>query len=216
MNLIYIIGPARTGTSALTTLLENMGARTLPVTVVGQHNPNYQENAIVNALGEAIHHWASLEPNNMRQHFWEAIGLYIVERIKLYPEPPTNLVVKCPCFPFMVPELGKIAEMITNLGIPTDPYYVTSHRDRSAMTRSANHFTSNALGEEHWGQVYDLAYRRMKADLGDEWIRVDYEHLVEDWETEAQRLADFIPGLEIPVDGGIEPALNHEEMRDAG
>jgi len=67
MNLIYIIGPARTGTSALTTLVENMGAVTLPVTVVGKHNPNYQENAIVNALGEAIHHWASLEPNNMRR-----------------------------------------------------------------------------------------------------------------------------------------------------
>ena len=100
MNLIYVIGTARSGTSALTTLVTHMGAVTLPGTVLGKYNPNYQENAIVNALCEAIHPWHELKEKDTRRHFWEAIGIYIVEQIAVKGQ-PSSLVVKSPVFPFV-------------------------------------------------------------------------------------------------------------------
>lgn len=214
MNLIYVIGTARSGTSALATLVQKMGAVTLPMTVLGKYNPNYQENAIVNALCEAIHPWHEVRPKDDRRHFWEAMALYIVEHVHQKGE-PGSLIIKSPCFPFMVPELRQVARFIQTLGIECKPHFLVSHRHGEAIAASANKFTEGVFGPDHWRRLQEIAYRRISSDLGEDGVHISYEDLVEDWVTEAKRIAIEIPDLRIPEYGGIEKSLNHEGLQHA-
>jgi len=214
MKLIFIVGPARSGTSALATLVRSMGASTLPVTVVGRHNPNYQENAIVNAMAEAIHPWFRIEHRDITQHLWEGIALYIIENVKHMEREPSHLVVKSPCFPFIVRELDMIADFVGRI-IPGEVYYLATERDRNAVVRSSDKFTGGMFGPEHWDRMVQAASNQMRARLDDRALWIGYEDMLVDWRSTAERIAKWIPGLSVPEDGGIVPELNHEGLRNA-
>ena len=95
MNHIFVVGTARSGTSAVTTLIERMGARTLPKTVAGNYNPDYQENYVLNALCYGIHPWHKLEDRGADVDTnVKAIASYIIEHALA----DIPLVLKCPGF----------------------------------------------------------------------------------------------------------------------
>lgn len=213
MNLVFVIGMARTGTSAVTGLVKAMGADSPPQNVAGVHNVKYHENIVVNALAESIHPWHKVTEKDTNPHLTDAMAAYLAE----YTFPGSTMVVKSPAFPFIIPELWEVCTKVRRFsGFDVNPYYIVTHRNPAHAAASADKFTMRHFGEEHWAELYQSAQREIDRSLADDCLHVDYEYLVSNWKLVAQEIQDYIPGLKIPVEAGIDPTLNHEGMRHAG
>ena len=207
MRLIFVVGPARSGTSAVCELLSRMGVDELPPTVGGDHNPHYHENLVINALAEAIHPWHKVDEPYLNPHFWEAMASYILEGCGK----KESIMLKSPVFPFITPQLEKVAAMIDDvLEEDVEPWWVRVHRNQKATALSQTSFTNGVWSTSHWAEVTRQAHRIADAHVGldKQCIHVDYEDLLADWRQVALQL-DKIPGTILPADGGIRPELNH-------
>lgn len=210
MNLIFVVGPARSGTSAMVGVLGQMGAATPAPTVAGKYNPRYYENLLVNALSEAIHPWDKVTIKNRNPHLWQAMAEYIA-MITHAGRNTQNLVLKSPVFPFILPELDKVVGMLKTVpNMEVTPHWVRVHRDIQATALSMQHFTESSGTVEHFKHLAHVAHSVADDHLeGRETVyHFDYEKLVEDWRPVARALSN-ISGLNMPEDGGIDPALNH-------
>lgn len=229
MNLIFVVGAARSGTSALTQLIERMGARTLPKTVTGSYNPDYCENYVLNALCYGIHPWHKLaEKGPDTGTNIKAIASYIHENIgrmnheynigNPMAKPVTHLVLKCPAFPFIIPELKEAVALLDDwMAGGVDAHWVTIDRDQSAQIASLQNFTMHTWTDTHWKLVLYKASTNMLSFVtrGRVCADVMYEALINDWRAVALKLEHKIPGLTVPADGGIRPELNHAEALHA-
>lgn len=205
MKLIYVCGTARSGTSAVAQLLERMGASTLPKTVGGAWNPDYQENLVINALATAIHPWHKLDKPNADLILMRGMAAYISEHMA------DRLIVKCPAFPFMLTELEHIGKLLQDLtGERVDTHYVCTVRRLKPQVQSLQLFTGGYWDHNHWGRVIEAGRIAMINNIERRqrtWI--DFDILLEDWRVAANLLAADIQGLTVPGDGGIDPQLNH-------
>lgn len=200
--IVFVTGMARSGTSAVAGLLESMGCSTInngPARIVGKWNPDYHENSIINALAEAIHPWHHIEPKKPSSTWIDAIACYILER-----NPPYPLVLKSPTFPFIIPELVRLAKQMEAV-----PRFVVVTRDKKAVTHSCNKFTGRRIPIDHWERLYDVVMRKLDDELPLA-FHIEYETLLEQWLMTSRALAEYIPGLTVPEDGGIRNELNHE------
>ena len=210
MRLIFVVGTARSGTSAVTTLIERMGAKTLPKTVSGKYNPDYQENYILNALCYGIHPWHKLQKEtsiNVDTNI-KAIASYILE----HTQADTTLVLKCPAFPFIIPELIQVVRTIGSLlpDVKVDVTFIHTQRGVEPQIASMQRFTMETWPDEHWIELINEADNLIFKYLDNDNMIV-YEQLLENWQVIAQSLANRIEGLTVPEDGGIDPTLNHAE-----
>jgi len=207
MNLIFVCGPARSGTSAVTELITRMGASELPKTVVGMHNPDYHENVIINALAEAIHPWHKVtDVNPLADHLVDAMALYILEH------QAETLVVKSPAFPFILDQLNAVAERFAIMGVEVETLFIMVQRDLEANAQSLDEFTGGVWDLDHWRRVVTAAWAQMSSGLWyeDPNVFIKYEDLLDDWRAVASELSKY-PGLSMPKDGGIRPELNHHQ-----
>ena len=203
MIIIPVIGHARSGTSATAQLIERMGASTLPKTVRGVYNSDYQESAVLNGLCCGIHPWHCLsDHNNDDPTILRGITSYLAEHRA------DILVIKCPAFPFMLPQLLDAIRGMEECGLDMEVHKVFVSRNRQDVARSADRFTLDVFGYDHWyrnvTQAHHLMYEQSNPD---EWI--EYERLLELPEMVVAQIISRIPALDVPDDHGIRPELNH-------
>lgn len=207
MIIIPVIGHARSGTSATAQLIERMGAATLPKTVRGEYNTDYQESATLNGLCCGIHPWHCLcDEKNTDPTIIRGIASYLGEH-----QAPI-LVIKCPAFPFMLTELLEAITQLSELIGDITVHKVFVSRNLGDVARSADRFTRNAFGYDHWHKNALEALNRMNyVARGNEWVT--YELMVARPDDTIAKLLQRIPQLHEPEDHGIRPELNHAEER---
>lgn len=214
MNLIFVTGTARSGTSAVAGLLERMGAQTLPSTVVGPYNPDYQESIVLNALSIQLHPWHKRGEHSSDLLPIRGMAAYILEHWHDHDRP---MAVKCPNFPFIIHELYAVARTIgIDQGVPVIPAFVCVVRSEEQQIPSLQEFTSHNWSNSHWRGLLGHARFCVRENVKPGHMSwVVYEKLLEDWKRTATMLAKQIKGLTVPEDGGIRNELNHHGVRDA-
>lgn len=207
-DLVFVVGTARSGTSALATLVENMGAQTLPKTVSGNYNPDYQENAVLNALCVAMHPWHKLARLNMEPSTIKGLVAYISEHWRDRGRP---MVIKSPVFPFILQALRIVAERLE-----ATPHYLCVVRNEQDQIRSLHDFTMSNWDDQHWIYLLSRARHAVREDIQPSRLAmwVVYDEMLADWRKTAANIARKVPGLSLPLDGGIRPELNHQRVNE--
>lgn len=214
MDVIVVTGFPRSGTSATAGLIERMGAQTLPKTVDGKYNPDYQENAILNGMCEGVAHWHKLVMPRRNPHLLNAIAFYLLEHWEDKDKP---LMVKSPTIGAMPEEFNfVIGTMEDRLGISLGVLWIVCDRSREAIAASANNFTNEHFGIDYMRDRVSTYYEGlsrfidgMDASSQDEILAVEYEVLLNNWQWYAGQLTAMLPELRVPEDGGIRSELNH-------
>jgi len=207
-ELVFVVGTARSGTSALSTLVENMGAQTLPKSVAGNYNPDYQESAVLNALCVAMHPWHKLDRLNMDPAIINGMVAYLYEN---WTDRDRPMVVKSPVFPFILQALQIVADRLE-----ATPHYLCVVRNEQDQIRSLHDFTMNNWDDQHWVHLLSRARHAVREDIQPSRLAmwVVYEDMLADWRKTAANISRKVPGLSLPMDGGIRPELNHQRVND--
>lgn len=208
MYLILVTGFVRTGSSAVTGLIKRMGATTLPETVVGDYNPDYHENVILNGLLESITHWHKKVKTRGNLHVLNAIASYILEHYQGRP-----MVIKSPSIGPAIGQFEWVFHKIQELtGERIDPIWVLPIRNSVDVARSANRFTNDYFGVEYMAARYieymDDVYKTLTLN-DDTVVEVYYDRLLKEPARVAIDIADHVPGLIVPGETGINPELRH-------
>ena len=204
-HIIFVVGTARSGTSALAGLVERMGAKTLPKNVAGNYNPEYQENVVFNALAQTIHPWHKIDRRNATPALLTGMQAYISEH---WHDRSVPMVVKCPNFPFILEELHALAR-----NLEATPHFLLIVRNEKDQIASLQTFTLNNWDDDHWAHLLWSARSLMREDIQrkDLAMWIVYEDMLDNWKQTAVAIARAIPGLTVPEDGGIQPELNHHQ-----